>query len=308
MNRFAKYKLIDALLACAILVAALFFHADRPVNHDTGWFMYAARGMLAGGHLYRDFIDVNAPMAYFTVMPAALLSNLPGISNELALAINVLGFVAICQMLSMAVTRRMNLPGPQLIALNAGILFILCFLPRSAFGQREHLLAAFMMPYSLAAAFRAENKALPPLLAIACGISAGIGVSIKVPYAVVPAIIEAAILARQRTWKIGFTYDLLALAISFIVINLGCYALYPEYWTDIFPMALAVYGPYDNFRFLSDALLLQVPLVRGCADHRRLSWQGATDRSAFHDGGQHDRHVRAFHRPAQRLAASRIAG
>jgi hypothetical protein len=116
------------------------------------------------------------------------------------------------------------------------------------------------MPYALAAGLRAENKALPPWLAIACGIVAGVGVSIKLPYAIVPIAIEAAVLLRQRTWKIGFTYDVLALAASTALIYAATFGLYPAYWQTIMPSAMVLYGPYDNFQFLCDALMLLVPL------------------------------------------------
>ena len=242
-----------------IIGATLFYYClHHPINHDSAWFMYAARGLLEGGALYRDYIDVNAPMAYLTLIPAAWLSSF--LSNEAAFTINIFAYILVAYTLCLLIIRHMNLPRRRMEFLQTGLLIVMCFMPHYAFGQREHLLAVLMMPYALAAGFRAENRALPPALTIACGIAAGVAVSIKLPYAVVPAALEAAILLRQRSWKIGITYDVLALVGSTAIIYLVCFALYPVYWMEILPSAVALYGPYDNFGFLTDALLLQVPL------------------------------------------------
>lgn len=249
-----------AAVAFAVFALAFLYYAARPINHDTGWFMYAARGMLAGGTLYRDFIDVNAPMAYCSMLPAAWLSTLPFFSNEAALTLSILIYILVAYILCVAVMRRMNLPARMQTLLPIALLIMMCFMPHYAFGQREHIFAVLLMPYALAAAVRSENKALPRGLAIACGIAAGLGASVKPPFLIVPVFIEAAVLLRQRTWKLGFTYDVLALAGSTAVIYLVSYLLYPHYWQDILPSAVALYEPYNNFQFLSDALFLQAPL------------------------------------------------
>jgi len=246
--------------ACVIFAAAFLYYAHQPINHDTAWFMYAARGMLSGGTLYKDYIDVNAPLAYLMLVPAAALSEFSFISNEAALTLNILAYVLVAWLLAAAVMRNLGLTARGLLATRAALLFVMCFLPQYAFGQREHVFAILIIPYAMAAALRFSNKPLPVWLAVACGIAAGFAVSIKLPYAIVPAFVEATVLLRRRSWYIVFTPDLMALIATTVAINLICYALYPVYWTDILPSAAALYGPYDNAWFLADALLLMVPL------------------------------------------------
>lgn len=250
-------KHLSACLAAAVILAAFFYTSAQYINHDVGWFMYAARGILNGGSLYQDYIDVNGPLAYLTLVPAAWLSNF--ISNEAALTLNVLVYIILSYALCAAVIAHMKLQEKQKLIFLCGILIILCFMPHFSFAQREHLLVVFMMPYVLAVSLRGLKKPLPTRLAIACGIAAAIAASIKLPYLVVPFVIEAAAFVRQKS-KLILAPELVALIAAVILINLICFAAYPIYWTDILPSAVALYGPYNNINFIFDALLLQLPL------------------------------------------------
>jgi hypothetical protein len=261
MKKLFRYTRETTLaIACATFAGAFFYYAQQPINHDVAWFMYAARGMLAGGRLYRDYVEINAPMAYISLLPAAALSRLPEFSNEAALTLTILAYIFISYFLCLQILRTMRLTDAEQIFLPSALLVIMEFLPHYAFGQREHIFAVLTLPYVLAAALRSENCLLPPTLAIACGIAAGFGASIKPPFLIVPAFIEAAVLLRQRSWKIVFTYDVLALTISAALIYLSCYLAYPVYWQKILPSMLPLYAAYNNSGFIRDALQLLVPL------------------------------------------------
>jgi len=246
-------------VAFAVGIPAFFYLAHQEINHDTGWFMYAARGLLAGGQLYKDFVDVNAPMAYYSVMLAAWLSNFSFLTNETALTINIFIYIFIAYALCATLLKRMGFSPGTYAVLCAAFLIVLCLIPNYGFGQREHIFGVLLVPYALAAGLRTDGKNLPRNLAIACGIAAGFGASIKPQYILVPAFIELAVLTRAQ-WKIRLTADLVALGATLAVIYALSIVCYPEYWTTIVPQAAALYGPYDNFWFLSDALLVLVPL------------------------------------------------
>ena len=269
LSVFLRMKMISPssqrfLLALFILVLlglpSFSYLSHQPINHDTAWFMYAALGMRNGGILYRDFFDVNAPMAYLTMMPAAWLVQTFGVANETALTSNVFAFIVPAYAFIAAILARLPLSLVFYCFFLVCIFLTLSIMPGYAFGQREHLFAILSLPYIFAAALRTEKSRPFPLLAFCAGFAAGLGASIKIPFVLVIATVEVARLIRQRG-KISVTGDLAGALVALFLLFLFSFEAYPVYWTKIVPEVLPLYGPYNNLDFLVDALSLLFPLL-----------------------------------------------
>ena len=65
---------ISLILIAALFVCQIAIRLGSDLNHDTAWFLYVAQGMLDGGELYRDFVEVNPPLAIWLTVPIVMLS------------------------------------------------------------------------------------------------------------------------------------------------------------------------------------------------------------------------------------------
>ena len=87
-----------------------------------------------------------------------------------------------------------------------------------AFGQREHLAVALVVPYAFAASAEGTPRtATAPGLAIATGLTAGVGFALK-PFLVFPALAVEVWLAATRGLRAWTRPQALAMAGVFVVV------------------------------------------------------------------------------------------
>src|SRR3954447_24205966 len=153
-----------ALVALPLLWAiGIFF---PPLNHDVAALLQFAERMLHGERLYVDLVDINPPAIFLLdAVPVALAEalRLPVVPTFIAA---VLALCAVSFGLSIRLLNRLGDGKRPLGALlwPAVLAFVLVAYPLHSFGQREHLLLVFTLPYALAAAARADGRALPQTL------------------------------------------------------------------------------------------------------------------------------------------------
>jgi hypothetical protein len=160
-----------------------------PMNHDVAGLLAFTARWLDGEALYRDLLEVNPPLIFLLNAPAVVLGRwLPG-GPVLALQLLV---VAACGGAAWGAARHW--PGGALArASAAGALPVLVLLPGYAFAQREHIMLVLALPYLVQAARRTAGEPAPGALAAA--LAAALGFALKPHFLLVPAVVEALVLA-----------------------------------------------------------------------------------------------------------------
>ncbi len=160
--------LILTLAACGMAALLALLPA---AGHDQMWLLYAARLHLQGAPLYGSQIfETNPPLIiWLSMVPEALarLTHLPDTAlGKLFLLAVEFGIAAVC--LNLLRRIRPDLTRATRLALAFAFITTFAVMPARDFGQRDHLLILFLLPYIFAAAVRAQaltpvpSKPLPP--------------------------------------------------------------------------------------------------------------------------------------------------
>jgi hypothetical protein len=54
---------VPLVLIAILFVCQIAIRLRSDLIYDAAWFLYVAQGLLDGGELYRDFVEVNPPLA-----------------------------------------------------------------------------------------------------------------------------------------------------------------------------------------------------------------------------------------------------
>jgi hypothetical protein len=257
-------SLIAILFVCQIAI-----RLGSELNHDTVWFIYVARGMLDGSELYRDFVEVNPPLAIWLTMPAMMFSRATG----LAPVETIYGVFFALTALSLFLVRRYlakirEIPDwakeLTLVLLAAAFLFI----PASSFGQREHLLALLFMPWFVLRFARSKGAGISVSESAFIGLLASVAICLK-PHAVAaPIAVEALLLLRGRNPRLLIAPENLGAVVFAAAYALAIIIWSPLFLSEIVHFGVTAYVPYYGLdaavilvRSLIPAVVLALALV-----------------------------------------------
>ena len=248
----AFVRLPRLLTAVLILLPALWGvgYLVPPLNHDVGALLAFSRRMLGGERLYADLIDVNPPMAFWLNLPALWLAKLTGGSEAVMFQATVLAAIAVGALLTLkAASPLVEQTGPIVRVLVPSLaLFAVAVLPAHSFGQRDHLVLVFTLPYIALTAGRLNGARYSTGLALAIGGFAAIGLSLKPYFLVLPVLLELLVLAR-RGWDQTWHPTPIAILVALIgYLGLVLIAM-PEYLGFVVPLV------QDHYQSLSMAAL-----------------------------------------------------
>jgi hypothetical protein len=226
-------------------VLAFWFNASLAMNPDVSWFYYVARKMLGGAVLYKDLIEPNAPFASISMIPAALLGRIPGLSPFHAILIYVTGLGALSCLVSARIIDRYGLPQARADGLKLALFLAIFFLPVSLFGEREHLFCIFAMPYLLTLPLRTTAARGVSFGGFCIGFVAGMAVNLKPPFGLVIVCAEALSLLADRRRAL-FHPEQIGLAAS-AVLSIPAYPLlFPRYASEVVPWVVDLYGAFAD--------------------------------------------------------------
>jgi hypothetical protein len=263
---------IDAL-ALAILAAALAFVLTTvirsPLKDDIAWLLWVSEKWLDGQELYIDLVEVNPPLVvWLYAIPAGLAQWLDLAPKFVATAFFAAILLACAWWTATLLRGRAKLlerPVP-VFSLIATLLLVL---PGVEFGQREHLLAAVMLPY-IALFVRALDGEREPLAPAAiAGCIAALGCAMKPSYGLALLLLEViGVLRGHRRLRMAP----LAFVATTGLYGLAVLAFEPAFLTKAVPMALAIYGGTDTP--VAHILLESRTLLVGQAVALLLCWHG----------------------------------
>lgn len=267
----------------AIVTLGLIGQLNTMVIPDIGWYLHSAERYLDGGILYRDiFVEVNPPLGFFLTLPAVVLAEISELSPTTTFAIYVYAIVAI----SLAAVWRLLRSDPCLSGTQRNGLLLLTATvyvigPGNQFGQREHFLILFSLPYVLFFARHLARQTQSRYSSFAIGLAAGVGLALKPHYLLVPVALEVYRIARGGCLRGIASAHHLGILLSLIVYGVVLLTVTPDYLTRILPYAMEVYNvAYRNplwinlLRFETVALPLGAALHIATRARQRAPWTG----------------------------------
>jgi len=229
-----------------VVVAAMaaVFYPQFSLNHDAGWYVAATGRFLDGARLYEDIIEINPPLAfYLTIPPLAVARALGGNPTTSYFVYVCILCLASC-LWTFRLLRHAALERAERNVLLLVVTVALFVLPVAEFGQREHLMLAFALPFLLSLILR---PAMPPIGAshqIALALTASLGLLLKPHFLLIPASIAIMRLWQERSLRALFDPGLLALALAAIAYAVFVALAHPAYLRFIVPVAREVYAAY----------------------------------------------------------------
>jgi hypothetical protein len=228
-----------------IAIAALGAGAELTTfaRSDVAFLLYAAERVLDGARLYVDVVEINPPLIVALNMPAVLLARFMGMSDIVVYrALMVLVLLASLAF-SNRVLRRLLGQSADGLRYRLGLIlaFALFLAPGNDFGQREHLLVAFSLPYLLLAAGRILGQPAAAAEGFLAGALAGLGLALKPHFLLVWAAIEGYAAWRLRARRPS--YEAIGTVVTLVAYLAAVALLTPQYFR-----LVEVLGPaYSGF-------------------------------------------------------------
>jgi hypothetical protein len=194
----AKLSTLRVLVVAALGMGALLALIPA-AGHDQLWFLLMAERWLHGATLYGpEIFDSNTPaIVWLSAIPAAIANATGCNAAEIGkLLVTLLG--AVLALVSVSILSRIDPSIRKSQKTFLAFAFISLWMVAAArdFGQRDHLTAMLCTPYVLLAATR---KPASLKLHLLVGLLAAAGVCLKPQQALVPLVIEAALLSGLGT-------------------------------------------------------------------------------------------------------------
>jgi hypothetical protein len=220
-----------AALALALVAAGLVPVLVWGGNLDVAWYLYVARRMLAGAHLYRDVIEVNPPLIVMFSVPAALLARALGVTDIVVFNLGAAGIAAGAAAFAGRMVARLLGPSRERERRAIVLLLLVALFPLAVadFGQREHLLLALVLPYLCVSAVRATGRAVPAREALAAGMAAGLGLALKPFYVPLWLAVEVYLAAGRRARAPWRRPEAVAIGGVLVVYSVVVVVLFPDY-------------------------------------------------------------------------------
>ena len=249
-------------LAVAIPALLLTFLWGRTVNHDTAWFLIATRDWLAGARLYVDIFEVNPPLNFYLTVPALILSDLTGISGPNA------QYTVICVAMGLSLLtclrlfpKELKLSGPRSAVALIGLSVAMILPAMNDIAQREQVMLILTAPWLIALLPRRDPLPLSTVLATAA--VAGVGICLKPFFLLIPTLVTLWQVVATRSLKPILSPANLTMGAVGLAYVGAAWALHPEYFRDVIPLARDVYGAIAlrQDRTLGFLLVTSVPFA-----------------------------------------------
>ncbi len=237
----------QGLLFGLLLVAMFGFYLTTTLHHDVSWYLVATDRLLDGARLYVDIIEVNPPLAFYLTMPPVALARFTGLAPTACF----IGYAFLLITGSLLLTRRLLDRQPELCATHRSAMLlaaaaVLSVAPIGVFGQREHLMLIFALPYLFLVSARLAGQRCDRVLAALIGLAAAIGFCLKPHFFLVPAALELYLISRRRSLLAAFRAESWSLLGGTALYALFVVIAHPQYLDFIVPSAMLVYDAYAS--------------------------------------------------------------
>lgn len=285
MKHYVSYCLIPTLFLAFV---AYYIQTKLFLAGDVGYLIHAGSQLLAGASYGKDLFETNPPMILYLYLPPLFLAKALSISIATAVQIYVFSIAVLSISCCFNLLKRIFAEQDSLMVyiMTYTLMCVFLFMPVNQFGQREHLLMMFMMPYLFAAVLEVRNKTINPWLAFSIGLFAGIGFAFKPYFLITLCLVEIYFIVAKRSLWGWIRIESVTIAAVLIAYLASIIIFQPEYiklllpfvanfyfagtkspWIDILTHPLVdycifataaffLYYKYDRYRDLSTVLVL----------------------------------------------------
>jgi hypothetical protein len=245
----------------AIMALSVWQNARMPLHMDCNWILTVAKRMIEDQQLYGAAgVDINPPLIFHLMQLPVLLSQTLDVSYKTGFLLFVYAVAGIS--LTTAYSLLPQYQG-RAKAFVFGILMygVLVFCGYQ-FGQREHLLFLFALPYLLLAVQRLDGIEVSPLKRILFSIVAAIGFCLKPHIFLLPAVLECFLAYRTRQFSKLFSFETISMAI--VIIGYGAFTalVYPDYINFHARTLTELYAGFGSLeKFLENPQLVYMILI-----------------------------------------------
>jgi hypothetical protein len=192
---------VYASIFIAIWVLSLALSLIIPASWDVAWRMEIAERILQGKVLYRDIIEVNPPLWFWSAVPSAYLAKLVGISSfaVMAIAVHIVALVGIWLLwrcVEPFVSR------PHQVYFLFGVLVAMVIVPTNDIGQRDMSIFLAGLLWGGLLLRRLRGIVTPLWLVLGITIFSAYGFALKHYYLLIPIALELWLIVQQkRSWR-----------------------------------------------------------------------------------------------------------
>lgn len=239
-----------------------YLYAQTVLNIDIAWLLQCLERFIAGGTYTKDFFETNPPLSFLVYLPAYPLYHFGGVSIHLSIFITFAMYIMVANILALYALKKIGLAHHLCLALFSGLILAETWGAGISFGQRDHLVFIFMIPYVVSLiciTYKVKISTLPRILMVILG---AVSIAIKPHYIIVIACFFLHRLYINRSIKETFiTFDCL----GFIACGLAyigfIYAAAPDYIHFILPEAANLYTEESPFPIMIRAHYLFIALI-----------------------------------------------
>lgn len=205
------------------------------LNWDVSMLLNAADKLLSGGTYADDFFTPNPPMILYLYLPPLLLSKTTGFDIIFIFRAYLFLLTGFSFCLIYYLSKNI-FPSKKLSFLFLlSVIIVLVLIPLYEFGQREHLLIIFSLPYLFLVVNRLDGYKINLYLAVMIGIINGLGLAIKPQFLLLPLFIESFVMLRQKNLLAWVRPETIASLVFLSLYTLVILFFHPDYIAIILP-------------------------------------------------------------------------
>jgi hypothetical protein len=231
-----------ATLVVFSLLGMFIMQSSLMLNYDYSWLLLAARRLLSGGMYTQNYFETNPPLILFLYMPPVILSHIFSINFTILaksyfVCLALFSF-ALCYPIIEKIFHHNNF---KTNTFSFVLLIVFLCLPNAEFGQKEHLINLFCLPYFLAVALQLDGGKLNRMQAMTIGILAGLGFAIKPFYLSAFLLIEIYRLVQSRKISSFLRIETVTMTACILLYGLTIILFFKDYLSVIVPFAARNY-------------------------------------------------------------------
>lgn len=229
-----------AAILISLWVLSFALALSTPASWDVAWRLEIAERILSDAVLYRDVIEINPPLWFWSALPSAYLSNITGLDSYvmLCLAVHLIILPALFLLDRSLLEITSNNERMWLVA---GSLAALLLVPTNDIGQREPPMLLAGLLWACLAVRRAKGVATRPWLIIGIACFSAYGFALKHYYLIVPIGIEIWLLIHlKRLWRPIRSETIILASLAFVYSG-TVLKLAPNFLTEIVPLVQLSY-------------------------------------------------------------------
>ncbi|OGT51771.1 MAG: hypothetical protein A3E84_05205 [Gammaproteobacteria bacterium RIFCSPHIGHO2_12_FULL_42_13] len=208
------------------------------LNWDVITMLRFSKATLAGGDYVSSYYNINTPAIFYLYFPVILISNYFHLSLVLCIrlftyCVGIISWFSSAYLLKNILKTRLQ----KIFIFSAiGIGFFL--LPAHEFGQREHLMMMFALPYVVAVALRASQHQLVITTAFLIGLFSGLGLIIKPFFLILPIVLETYLLFSRKKISLLLRPEILGILFIHCIYLITLCLVNQNYLTKMLPILL----------------------------------------------------------------------